>query len=179
MDELAVLDGLQGMHAPWLDVVMVAVSAFGNVGAGWVVLGIVLIGFKRYRRTGIAVVVAVVVAGILSKLIIGELVMRPRPCDVNPEVPLLIPRPFGTSFPSGHASAAFAAAAVLIAFRMPKALTIPVCVIAVLVAISRLYLYVHYPTDVLAGALLGALVGVACWELMRPRTPEGAPPSSS
>lgn len=179
MDELAVLDALQGVHAPWLDAVMVAVSAFGNAGVGWVVLGLVLICFKRYRRAGIAVVVAVVAAGVLSKLILGELILRPRPCDVNPEVPLLIPRPFGTSFPSGHASSAFAAVAVLVAFRMPKALTIPACVIAVLVAASRLYLYVHYPTDVLAGVLLGTLVGVACWALMRPRTPEGAPPAAS
>lgn len=178
MNELAMLDGLQGMHAPWLDAAMVAVSAFGNAGVGWVVLGIVLICFKRYRRVGIAVVVAVVVAGILSKLILGELIMRPRPCDANPQVPLLIPRPFGTSFPSGHASAAFAAVAVLIAFRMPKALAIPACVLAALMAFSRLYLYVHYPTDVVAGAVLGVLVGVACWGIFRSRKalPEGDQP---
>lgn len=170
MDELAVLDALQGMHMPWLDAAMVVVSAFGNMGVGWVVLGVVLICLKRYRACGIAVVVAVVAAGILSKLIIGELVMRPRPCDVNPDVALLISRPFGTSFPSGHASAAFAAVAVLVAFRMPKGLTIPACALAVIIAFSRLYLYVHYPTDVLVGAVLGAAVGAATAFLIRLRT---------
>lgn len=73
MDEMAVLDALQAMHAPWLDAIMVAVSAFGNLGAGWVVLGIVLICCRRFRWCGISVVVAVILAGVISKLIIGEI----------------------------------------------------------------------------------------------------------
>ena len=169
MDELVMLDALQGMHAPWLDAVMVVVSVFGNVGFCWIVLGVVLICLKRYRACGAAVVVAVVAAGILSKLVIGEVVLRPRPCDVNPDVALLIPRPFGSSFPSGHASAAFAALAALIVFRVPRALSAGAGVLAVLIAVSRLYLYVHYPTDVLAGALLGAAVGTAVAFLIRRR----------
>lgn len=161
MDEMAVLDALQAMHAPWLDVVMVAVSAFGNLGSGWVVVGIVLICCRRFRWCGIGVVAAVILAGVLSKLIIGEVVVRPRPCDVDPSVVLLIPRPFGTSFPSGHTTAAFAALTVLIAFRMPKGLVIPASVLAVSIAFSRLYLFVHYPSDVGAGILLGVAIGLA------------------
>lgn len=153
------LDALQALHAPGMDAIMVAVSAFGNAGIGWVAIGIVLICLRRYRRVGLAMVIAVILAGILSKLIIGELVMRPRPCDVHPDVPLLIPRPFGSSFPSGHAAAAFAALSVVIAFRMPKRIVVPIAVLAILIAFSRLYLYVHYPSDVIAGAILGAVVG--------------------
>ena len=182
MDELAMLDALSVVRAPWLDLPMVAISTFGNMGIGWVMLGIVLICMRRYRRVGIAAVVAIVVAGALAKLVIGDLVVRPRPCDANPVFALLIPRPFGTSFPSGHAAAAFAALAVLVAFRMPKGVVIPSTILAVLIAFSRLYLYVHYPTDVLAGAALGALVGTVVALCLRPKqlaaipSGEGRPP---
>lgn len=174
MDEMLWLDALQTIHVPWLDGVMVTVSLLTNAGIGWIVLGVVLICIRRYRRCGIALVMAVILAGVVSKLIIGEVVMRPRPCDVNPQMPLLIPRPFGTSFPSGHTTAAFATLAVLAVFRMPKGFVISVAVLAVLVAFSRMYLFVHYPSDVLVGAVLGAIIGFACAWVLRPKEPEAS-----
>lgn len=162
MDELAFLDLIQlNLRSAWLDAIMVPITMLGNAGAIWVVLGIMLICMRRYRRVGIAIIIAVVIAGALSKLVLGGLFPRLRPCDVNMAVQLAIEPPFGTSFPSGHTAAAFAAVTVLIAERMPKGLVIPLAVLAVLIALSRLYLYVHYPTDVLVGAVLGAAIGVA------------------
>ena len=161
MDELAFLDLIQlNLRSAWLDAIMVPITMLGNAGAIWVVLGIMLICMRRYRRVGIAIIIAVVIAGALSKLVLGGLFPRLRPCLEN-MVQLAIERPFGTSFPSGHTAAAFAAVTVLIAERMPKGLVIPLAVLAVLIALSRLYLYVHYPTDVLVGAVLGAAIGVA------------------
>lgn len=166
MDELAFLDLIQQhLRCGWLDAVMAPLTMLGNAGAIWVVLGIVLTCMRRYRRVGLAIIVAVAAAGILSKLVLGGLLPRLRPCDVNTAVQLAIARPFGTSFPSGHTAAAFAAVAVLAAERMPRGLTIPCAVLAVLIALSRLYLYVHYPTDVLAGAVLGAAIGVGAAKL--------------
>ncbi|WP_251212579.1 phosphatase PAP2 family protein [Adlercreutzia murintestinalis] len=164
---MMLLDALQAtLRAPWLDGIMVPITLLGNLGAVWLVLGVVLACLPKQRRVGVAVIVAVVAAGVIGKLIIGEVVMRPRPCDVNPSMHLLIARPFGSSFPSGHTAAACAAVAVLVAERMPRGLTIPCAVLAVLIAVSRLYLYVHYPTDVLAGAVLGIAVGVGTAKLI-------------
>lgn len=188
MDELAFLNSVQEhLRCGWLDAFMVPITMLGNAGALWVALGIVLICMRRWRRAGVAIIVAVVAAGVLAKLVLGGLLPRPRPCDANTAVQLIIARPFGSSFPSGHTAAAFAAVAVLIAERLPRGLTIPCAVLAVLIALSRLYLYVHYPTDVLAGAVLGAAIGVGAaklvdalaerWRSSHPQSPPPTPPS--
>lgn len=96
-------------------------------------------------------------------------VARVRPCDVNTAVQLLVPRPDDFSFPSGHTGASFEGAAVL--FLHKSKLRIPALIIAVLIGFSQLYLYVHYPSDALAGAVLGVLLGwVSCALISRPRT---------
>lgn len=92
-------------------------------------------------------------------LILKPFVARIRPCDINTAVHLLVPRPDDFSFPSGHTGASFAATSALYFSR--SRLRFPALVSAVLIGFSRLYLYVHYPTDVLAGAVLGSLLGWA------------------
>lgn len=92
-------------------------------------------------------------------LILKPFVARIRPCDINTAVQLLVPRPDDFSFPSGHTGAFFSASSALYFSR--SRLRFPALVLAVLIGFSRLYLYVHYPTDVLAGAVLGALLGWA------------------
>lgn len=164
MNELAILDALQTWHAPWLDPIVAAFTSTSNTGELWILLGIVLLCFRRTRKAGVGVLVAVVLGAVVTNLTIKPLLMRPRPCDVNPAVQLIIPRPHGSSFPSGHTTAAFAAAAALWFARDPKApagLTAGVTVAAVLMGLSRMYCYVHYPTDVLAGMAVGILAGLA------------------
>lgn len=169
MSELAILDAMQAWHTPWLDPLVAAFTSTSDVGQLWIILGIVLLFFRRTRKAGVGVLVAVVLGAVVTNLTVKPLLMRPRPCDVNPAVAMIIPRPDGSSFPSGHTTAAFAAAAALWFARDPKApagLVVGVTVAAVLMGLSRMYCYVHYPTDVLAGAIVGTLAGLAAARLM-------------
>jgi undecaprenyl-diphosphatase len=156
--ELAVLDFIQNnLRSGALDVLMVIVTYLGEFGAIWLV-GAAAAFFTGRRKMGVTIVVAVVLAGIVGSLVMKPLFARARPCDVNLAVSLLVSRPTSYSFPSGHTAVAFAAVTVL--FCDKSRWRVPALVLAILIGFSRLYLYVHYPTDVLAGALLGMLCGM-------------------
>lgn len=162
MNELAVLDAIQTVRTPWLDAIVAAYTSLGNIDIGWIVLGLALLCFKRTRKIGAGFLIALAIGAVITSGIIKPLVMRARPCDIDPYVSMIIPRPTGSSFPSGHATAAFAAFGALLFARDPKsppALTAVIGMAAVLMALSRLYAYVHYPSDVLAGMLVGLLAG--------------------
>lgn len=164
MNELALLDAMQAsLRSPGLDAAFAMVAAITTGGALWLAVGAILAALPRHRRAGIAVLVSVLAASVLAKLVLGELFQRPRPCDAAPWVALAVDRPFGWSFPSGHAATAFAAVAAMATSRVPEKLPRPLVaafgVAALVVAFSRLYLYVHYPSDVVVGAVLGAAVG--------------------
>ena len=164
MNELAMLDAIQTIHVGWLDTFVALFTSAGNAGALFILAGIVLCCIPRTRKLGIAVLAALALGALVTNLALKPLIMRPRPCDVNPDVIMLIPRPHGSSFPSGHTTAAFACAGALLfmrAPRAPRALIITALVVAVLMGLSRLYCYVHYPTDVLVGCLVGLAAGFA------------------
>ena len=157
--ELAVLDFIQEhLRTVFGDVAFPLVTSLGNVGAVWILLGVVLLAFRRTRRYGVAVLLALAVEALICNLALKPLVARTRPFDVNTTVELLINRPQDFSFPSGHTSAGFATAAALYATRCKG--WAAAGVLAVVIAFSRLYLYVHFPTDVLAGAALGIICGL-------------------
>lgn len=166
MMEFAILDGIQLLRTEWLDQWMVWISSLGNAGAIWIVLTVVLLLIPKYRKAGVVMACALALDLVLCNLAIKPLVARPRPYDLNPFMDYLIARPHGWSFPSGHTAASFAAASALLFSRCK--LWIPCMVLAALIGFSRLYLYVHFPTDVLCGALLGvACGGLACWLVRR------------
>lgn len=163
--ELAVLNWIQTLRTDWLDGVMVVVSTLGDAGAVWIVLALVLLCFRKTRRAGLTVALALVLDVIVCNGVLKPLFDRVRPCVVNPAVELLVACPTDASFPSGHTAASFAAAGALRAAG--SRLWMPGLVLAVLIAVSRLYLYVHWPTDVLAGALLGWGLGCAARSLLQ------------
>ncbi len=157
--ELRFLDFLQTIHTPLLDKILAFITSLGNAGIIWIVLAVVLLILPKTRKAGIIVAAALLVDLILCNLILKNLVARVRPYDVNTAISILIKKPLDFSFPSGHTAASFAAMTALFLAKMKKA-WIASLILAVLIAFSRLYFYVHYPTDVLGGIVVGVLSGV-------------------
>ncbi len=157
--ELRFLDFLQTIHTPLLDKILAFITSLGNAGIIWIVLAVVLLILSKTRKAGIIVAAALLADLILCNLILKNLVARVRPYDVNTAIAILIKKPLDFSFPSGHTAASFAAMTALFLAKMKKA-WIAALILAVLIAFSRLYFYVHYPTDVLGGIVVGILSGV-------------------
>lgn len=161
--EFDILYFLQELHSPLFDRIMVGISFLGNVGWIWIVLTVLFLCFPRYRRCGIVTALALILDFLICNIGIKNLVARPRPCWLDPSVDLLIPVPKDFSFPSGHSAAAFAVAIVVLLYHRKEGAAI--LALAVMIAFSRLYLFVHFPTDVLGGCLVGSVCGVIAFML--------------
>ena len=158
--ELSVLDWIQNnLRCGFLDVLMPALSRLSNDGEIWILLAIVLICIKGQRRYGFSVAAGLLLDLCAVNIILKPLIDRVRPCAVNTMVDMLVKAPTSGAFPSGHTAAAFAVVFALKTAGSP--LWKPTCILAALMAFSRLYLYVHWPTDILGGLVVGALVGWA------------------
>lgn len=162
--DIAILDAIQAyMRSPFMDGAMLLATHLGDLAALWLVAGAVLLAQPRYRRYGAAVLLAVAVTAALGMLVLKPLFGRPRPFVAYEFAGLLIPPPSGDSFPSNHSMVSFAAATALCLVpskgRGATALKVVAVAAACLIAFSRLYLYVHYPSDILAGAVIGIAVG--------------------
>ena len=158
--ELAVLDWIQAhLRCGFLDAVLPWISWTCDHGEIWILLAAVLLFWKKHRWTGVSVSFALILDLICCNMILKPLVGRIRPFAVNTAVELLTAPPADASFPSGHTAASFAAVFALRASGSP--LWKPAAVLASVIAFSRLYLYVHWPTDVLGGILVGAVAGWA------------------
>jgi undecaprenyl-diphosphatase len=156
--ELSILDFIQThLQCGFLDTVIPFITKLGDGGILWIIGTVVMLLIPKTRRLGAAMAVSLALEIVCCNIILKPLVARIRPCDVNTAFSLLIAHPTDYSFPSGHTGASFSAAAAL--YFGKSCLWIPAGVIAVLIAFSRLYLYVHYPSDVLAGALFGIMLG--------------------
>lgn len=142
----------------FLDAVMPLITLLGDAGIFWIGVAVVLLFFKKTRRVGLGMGAALILGLLVCNVTLKPLCARPRPYDYELEhfgtaIKLLIEAQHDFSFPSGHTIASFEAATVL-AIHSKKA-GIPALVLASLIAFSRLYLYVHYPTDVIASVILG------------------------
>lgn len=158
--ELAILHGIQALHAPALDVAMSMLSLASSYAFIWLVIAAALLARKTTRQAGAAAVVSIALAEIVVAFL-KSIFLRPRPFMVDSSVVLIIDPPGDWSFPSGHAAVA-CACAVAIAMSLGARrwrIWLPIAALAALMAFSRLYLFVHWPTDVLAGAVLGAFIG--------------------
>lgn len=145
------------LHNPVLDKLMVFITSLGNLGLIWIAISLILISIKKYRTIGLISIGALIISSILGEGILKHLIQRPRPNGEINGITMLISKPITYSFPSGHTSSSFAAALVL--SRYFKKFSWIFWGLAVAIAFSRLYLYVHFPSDILGGAILGLISG--------------------
>ena len=137
--------------------VMRFLSLLGDKGLFWIALTLVLLLFRRTRRLGVYCAASMVLTFLIVNCAIKPLIARTRPYDLFSEIQILAHAEHDFSFPSGHSANSFAVAWIL--YRMaPKKYGIPAVVLAALIAFSRLYVGVHYPTDVLAGIVIAILL---------------------
>lgn len=153
----------------FMDVAMKIFTILGNAGILWLGAAFIMLFFKSYRRCGIHILFVSAMGLLVVNLIIKNLVARDRPCWLEPEFVLLVAEPHDFSFPSGHSFQSFASATAI--FIHHKKLGIGALCIAALIAFSRLYLYVHFPTDVICGTLIGIVLAVICWLIMEKPAP--------
>lgn len=150
------------LYCPLLDVLMPLITLLGDAGIFWIAVAVLLLFIPKYRKIGLSMGAALAIGLLLCNVTLKPLVQRIRPYDYQLQhfgksISLLIPAQHDFSFPSGHTIASFEAATVLLIHN--RKMGIPAMILAVLIAFSRLYLYVHYPTDVLASVILG--IGIA------------------
>lgn len=154
-----VLDFIQNtLKCVFLDYVMAFFSYIGEAGGIWIIASVIMMCFRKTRATGVMVLCAVFVGFLIGEIGLKNLIARERPFVVNPSVTPFIKAPDSYSFPSGHSCSSFAAATVML--LRDKRFGIPAIAVAVLIAFSRLYNYVHFPSDVLCGILLGVTCAV-------------------
>ncbi len=134
-----------------------------DAGIFWIACSLFLMIFPKTRRIGLGMGFAMAMGLLVCNVTLKPLIARIRPYDfqlqyLNTEIQLLIGAMHDFSFPSGHTIASFEACTVLL--LASKKMGIPAVILAILIAFSRMYLYVHYPTDVIASVILGTLFGV-------------------
>ena len=151
--------------APVLDWLMPTLSRAGNFGTVWLVLlGLIAVFGKRAGRTVALAGLLALVLGHVASDVLKELTARPRPLGSLPAVRSLIPEPDTYAFPSGHATSAFSAAAGVMLATRRFLERVPlsawgVLLLAAAISYSRVYVGVHFPSDVVAGAALGLACG--------------------
>ncbi len=169
--DLSVFQWVQTIHGGFLDKLMVIITSLGEGGIIFIAVALALMCTKKYRKAGVAIIVALLVMEVGNNLILKTIFARPRPFNLDPtqyawwheiyKFPELVKRPDSYSFPSGHTSSAFAAGIALLWYD--RKFGIPLTLFAAVMGFSRIYVEVHYCTDVLFGALVGvvyALIGV-------------------
>lgn len=157
--DFSILDFIQNnLRSEFMDKLMIFITNLSNHGEIWIAIAVLFLLLKKYRKNGLTLSLALIINLIGCNLILKPLFQRPRPCDINKTVQLLINRPHGYSFPSGHTTVSFAAATVI--YTINKKWGIASYILASLIAFSRLYLYVHNPSDILGGIIFGVLFAI-------------------
>lgn len=177
--DVAIYQFVDSIMNPVLDVIMTFITHLGDTpGIIWFIIGICLLVPKKTRKLGILLFAGLAISSVINNLVLKELIARPRPYNLDPQVwldagytyewPGLIKQSSSWSFPSGHTSTSIGAAFALLLSCKKKylAVGIPTFILSLLVGFSRIYVHVHYPTDVIAGAVVGLIGGVIAWLLI-------------
>lgn len=168
LDAILHLDGqlllaIQSLHMPWLDPLLCAYTELGDAGILWIALSLAMLLWKPTRKAGALALCAMALGLLVTNLTIKPLVERARPWLILPLTPLVTEND-PNSFPSGHTCAAFAAGMIwlrALPWRWGRTAAVAM---AVCMGLSRLYVGVHFPTDVLVGALIGSLCAWTAWK---------------
>ena len=156
--DFQILDWIQAnIRSPWLDWLAPKITFLCDGGWFWILITLLFLLWKKNRRWGGQMVIGLILCVIFGNLLLKHLAARPRPCWINQDILMLVPVPKDFSFPSGHSMVSMTISTILL--RFDRRVGIPAVILAVLIALSRLYLYVHFPTDVLVGGLMGILFG--------------------
>ena len=156
--EIKILDFIQQyLRFDLLDKLMVLLTRLADDGIVWIVLAVALISFKQTRKMGITLGVALLLGLVVGNLALKNIFARPRPYTVNPNVEMLVERLKDYSFPSGHTRCCFESGMAM--FLCDKRFGKAAFVLGGFIAFSRMYLYMHYPTDVIGGIVLGLVNG--------------------
>lgn len=173
IETLLTLDGSvllwiqENLRTEWLTPVMTVITRLGNLGFIWILLCITLLCFKKTRWAGAAGLLALVFSLALNNVFLKRAFARTRPYEVVEGLVLLTKKATDFSFPSGHTASSFAAAtAICCTLKGSRARWLALA-FAALMGFTRLYIGIHYPTDVICGALSGALCGYAAFRLMK------------
>ncbi len=151
--EFEILKGIQSFFGcSFMDLIMPRVSALGDMGYIWIIMGVLMLCLKKYRRTGTILLTGLFLGFLIGNAFLKNVIARPRPCWIDDSFPLLIANPVDFSFPSGHTLSSFISAFVI--YSSNKKLGAVAFVLASLIAFSRMYLFVHFPTDILGGIML-------------------------
>ena len=167
--DLPILDWIAAnLWCPFLDAVMPVITLLGDAGIFWIAVAVLFIFTKKYRKIGIGMMIALMMGLVICNICLKPMIARIRPYDFKEEhlgivVNLLIEKQHDFAFPSGHTIASFEAAVVILLGN--RKLGIPAMILACLIAFSRLYLYVHYPTDVIVSIVLGSVLALIGWYL--------------
>ena len=147
------------LKCSFLDFLVPKITLLGDIGFVWIVIAIIFLLTRKNRRLGILLSIGLIAGVVIGNLILKQLICRPRPCWDNTAIELLISNPKDYSFPSGHTLSSSIAAIITTAVK-PK-LGFFVIPLALIIAFSRLYLFVHFPTDILGAMILGAAIAVS------------------
>ncbi len=160
--DIAILEAIQGIKCGFLDLLVPLITRLGDGGIFWIALAVIFLIFKKTRKMGLAMGFALIFGLIVGNITLKPLIARIRPYDLAGyeaiRAKLLVEPLKDFSFPSGHTLASFEGATAIFMFN--KKWGIPALALAAMVALSRLYLFVHYPSDVLAGLILGVTFGI-------------------
>ncbi len=156
--DFAVLNALQSIHNTFFNYFFAFFTFLGDGGIIWIVLTLVMLFIKKTRRAGITMSAGLITEFVINECFVKNLVKRPRPFTLHPYIDTIVSQPSSYSFPSGHTCTAFVSATVIFCYN--KKLGVIAYITAALIGISRNYFYIHYPTDVLVGAVEGILTGL-------------------
>ena len=174
--DVAIYQFVDSIMNPVLNVIMTFITHLGDTpGIIWFILGLCLLIPRKTRKLGILLFAGLAFASVINNLCLKEIIERPRPYNLDPEVwknagyeyiwPNLIKKSDSWSFPSGHTSTSIGAGfALLLGCRKKElGIGIPAFIISLLIGFSRIYVHVHYPTDVIVGAVIGLISGLAMY----------------